>query len=157
MQAGIEYVLRRMLFQPHTQTEFMLTAALAALIFVLVLNGIGGALNLAAAQLIRSLLVLVLGLAVELGVLGYLATQRLPGWAMPAAATFLLLAVVLPLACAVLKGRYPAALFSVLIATAAAALVALALHLVSGAASVGGKSVGTGIERNREVERFLQR
>lgn len=156
MQAGIEYVLRRMLFQPHSQTEFTLTAVLAMMVFILVLSGVGGVLNLAAAQLIRSLLVLVLGLAVELGALGYLATQRLPGWVMPAAATFLLLAVVVPLACATLKGRYPAVLFAMLTAMAVAALATLAIHLVSGAVSGGANTLGTSIQQNRQVERALQ-
>ena len=156
MQAGIEYVLRRMLFQPHSQNEFTLTAVLAMMVFILVLSGVGGVLNLAAAQLIRSLLVLVLGLAVELGVLGYLATQRLPGWAMPGAATFLLLAMVVPLACAILKGRYPAVLIAMLSAMAAAAVVVLAVHLVSSAVSGGASALGTGIQQNRQVERALR-
>lgn len=156
MQEGIEYVLRRMLFQPHSQNELTLTAVVAMLVFILVLSGIGGILNLAAAQLIRSLLVLVLGLAVELGALGYLATQRLPGWVMPAAATFLLLGVAVPLACSILKGRYPAVLFALLSAMAMAALSALAIHLVASAVSGGASTLGTGIQQNRQVERALR-
>lgn len=156
MQASMEAILRRLLFSPHSNLEFALAGILAGFAFIIALNKVGGALDLGLAHTSRSLPVLLVGLAVELGVLGFLSTQKLPPWVMPVAAVAVLLVVVVPLVALLLKGGYLTALFPLLISVAAAAVVALLVHTVFNAVGGGGKSVSTGLRHNRDVEKVMQ-
>jgi hypothetical protein len=156
MQTAMEAILRRILMNPGSTLEFAVAAFLAALTFVLVLNKVGGAFNLALAQTSRAAIVLVVSLAVELGALAYLGTLKLPGWSLPVAAVVLVLVVAVPLACLVLKGRYAAALVPMLLSIAAAAVVILFVHTIFNAIGGGGKSVGSGLRHNRDVENVMQ-
>lgn len=157
MQATAEHYFRLMLLNPASPLELMLAAGLAAFVFVLVLNKVGAAFNLALAQTGRSLIVLVVGHAVVLGGLAMLATHvKLPALAIPVAAVILMLAVVTPLTCLLLKGSYLSALMALLISMAAAFVMTLFVHTTFAALGKSGDSVGHGRQHRRDLERVME-
>lgn len=156
MEAAAEHFFRLMLWNPRTQFELLLSATLAAMTFVLVLNKVGSALDLKLAETMRSLVVLAVGLTAVLAALGFLSLQPgLPRLVIPVAAIVLVLAVVTPLACLLLKGPYLSALFSLLISMAAATVMILFIHTTFSALNKSGTSVDHGRQHRRDVERAM--
>ena len=157
MQTSMMRLLRRALMNPATETEFLVALILAAVVFVVILNKVGSSLGLIMANTGRSILVLALLLLVNGLVLGFVSRVYAPsGWILLGGAAILIVVVIAPCTSFIQKGSYASSLFALLIGLAAAAVAVAFVHAGFQAFSGGGKSVGKGLDHNREVEQFLR-
>jgi peptidoglycan/LPS O-acetylase OafA/YrhL len=157
MQATFTRLIHKLLFNPDSDLQFFLAAGLAIVVFVMVLNKVGVAMDLKVAQTGRSLPLFVLLLAAELLVLAFLPRAvKLPGWGMIGVSVGVVLIVGVPLTCLLLKGSYFNALFSLLLSIAAVVVVLLFVDMGFGVWRKGEQGVGIGLDHNRETRTFLK-
>ncbi len=155
MPAQIEALLRQMLWNPGSTLELVLSAFLGVVAFVTTVRIAGSALGLHLAVSGRAMLTLIIGLAVELGMLSVLAAQPLPSPVLPVAAGAVLLLIVVPVACLLLKGGYLSTLFTLLIAMAATLVVTLFVSTTFSALDKSGSSVERGRDHRRTIEKAI--
>jgi len=157
MQEATVRLIKILLFNPASQGEMVVSALVAAFVFVVTVNAVGSALRMALAQSSRSLTVLVLGLIVNVSVSAFLYHRfSPPGWVLIGAAFGTTLLVVVPCMRFLQKGTYAAALVSLVLGVAGMLVAALLVHTAFNAISGGSRSVGKGLTRKRHVERAVE-
>ena len=155
MQAKFVQLIHKLLFNPDSDLQLFLAAGLAIIVFVMVLNKVGTAMDLKVAQTGRSLPLFMLLLVAELLVLAYV--PHLSRWGMIAVGAAVVLVAGVPLTSLLLKGPLLGALFSLLISIAAVVVVLLFVNMGFGVVHKGEMSVGMGLNHNRETESILKK
>ena len=156
MQAAIMDILMAILLKPGTHLEMFLSCVLGSIAFAVTLGSVGSALNLQLTGIVRTAIVLAIGLALNALVLGYLLSAHdAPVWMLAAAAAVLLLVVIAPIACFILKGGYLSVLTSMLLGGAGVIVVILFVHTGFRVFSGAGKSVDHGRSHKRAIEEVL--
>ncbi|MDA0577272.1 MAG: hypothetical protein O3B24_04145 [Verrucomicrobia bacterium] len=149
--------LHTLLFNPATHFEYVVSSALGAFTFALVMNTVGSSMGLKVSDTLRSFAVLAITLIVGLAAASMARQQfHAGGWVLWGAALLAVLAIAVPSTCLIQKGSYVQSLVSLVISLAAALVIVLLLHTVFGALRGGETSIGQGIKHNRETEQFIE-
>lgn len=157
MQQAAIRLARILLLNPASPGETVVSALVAVFAFVMTVNAVGSALNMALARSGRSLAVLAVGGLVIVGALAILDYRfSAPGWVLIAAGVGITLMMIVPCMRFLLGGTYPAALASLALGVGGMVAALLLVHAVFGAVSGGAGSVGKGLKHKRLVETAVE-
>ena len=157
MQAAMLNMLKVLLMRPATEMEYLMSLGLGGLAAVLVMSKVGTAMDLKVAEPLRALMALGITLAAVLAALVLVDEKvRLTGWVILGVSVVVVLVIGVPAVCLIEKGGYVAGLVTLAMSIVVAAVVVVFVHTGFRAVRGGEKSVGFGLEHNRETKEFIK-